>query len=76
MSIGTTAPTALMTVPEAAEMLAVGKRTLTRWSAMGRAPKPIKITPGRRGCVRYRRAELLAWIEAGCPDLRAETPSK
>lgn len=69
MSVSTITP-GLMTVDEAAAWMNVGKRSLARWSAMGRAPKPLKITPGRRGCVRYRRADLEGWIERGCPDLR------
>jgi predicted DNA-binding transcriptional regulator AlpA len=33
----------------------------------GRAPAPLRLS---RGCVRWRRAELIAWTEAGCPDRR------
>lgn len=60
----------LMPVADAAAYLAVGVRTLTRWSAIGRAPAPIKLTPGRRGAVRYRRSDLERWVADGCPDLR------
>jgi len=60
----------LLTAPQAAELLSVGQRTLTRWSAEGRAPQPVKIVPGRRGTSRYRRADLEAWVSSGCPDLR------
>ncbi len=56
----------LLTTSEAAQMLNVGQRTLARWSSAGWAPKPVKIVPGRRGTVRYRRSELLAWIGDGC----------
>jgi predicted DNA-binding transcriptional regulator AlpA len=37
-----------------------------RKSAALLTPAPIRI--GGRSMVRYRRAELLAWIEHGCPD--------
>jgi len=56
----------LLTLSEAARLCGVGARSLWRWSHSGRAPKPLKITPGRRGCVRYRRADLLEWIQSGC----------
>jgi len=65
----------LLTLEQASDLLNVGMRSLHRWSSIGKAPRPVKITPGRRGCVRWRRGELLAWIEQGCPDLR-EQPSK
>jgi excisionase family DNA binding protein len=61
----------LLTTPEAARLLNIGTRTLWRWSHSGRAPKPVTLS-GR--CVRFKRAELLAWVAAGCPriDGRAE----
>jgi predicted DNA-binding transcriptional regulator AlpA len=62
----------LLTAVQAAEYLGIGQRTLARWSADGKAPRPLKLTPGRRGALRYRRADLAAWIAAGCPDLRDE----
>ena len=55
----------LLTTKQAAELLACGKRTLTRWVEEGAAPAPVKI----RGSVRFRRAELQAWIADGCPRL-------
>ena len=74
MSVSTITPE-LLTLDEAATLLAVGKRSFHRWSSIGKAPRAVKITPGRRGCVRWRRAELLQWVSDGCPDLRTE-PSK
>ncbi|MDY0171078.1 MAG: helix-turn-helix domain-containing protein [Thermoguttaceae bacterium] len=62
----------LLTLPQAAEYLNLGQRTLARWSSEGKAPAPLKLTPGRCGALRYRRADLAAWIAAGCPDLRDE----
>jgi excisionase family DNA binding protein len=63
------APTAESIVPElltraqAARLLGIGERTLWRHSRSGAAPAPVMIG----GTVRYRRAELLAWIADGCP---------
>ena len=62
----------LLTAVQAAEYLGIGQRTLARWSASGKAPRPLKLPPGRRGALRYRRADLADWIRAGCPDLRME----
>jgi len=60
----------LLTAGQAAELLAIGQRTLWRWSRSGICPAPVKIGRGLRAAVRYRRAELLDWIANGCP--RAE----
>jgi len=60
----TTIDSELLTTAEAARLLNIGTRTLWRWSHSGRAPRPLTLS-GR--CVRFRRAELLAWLEAGCP---------
>ncbi len=57
----------LLTPAQAAELLAIGTRTLWRYSQSGQAPRPIKIGTGRNAPVRYRRAELLDWLDAGCP---------
>lgn len=53
----------LVTTAEGAAFCGVGERTFWRWAHSGRAPRPIKI--GR--IARFRRSEILAWIEAGCP---------
>ncbi|MCC6145420.1 MAG: helix-turn-helix domain-containing protein [Candidatus Hydrogenedentes bacterium] len=54
---------ALMTVGEVAELLRVSTRMIHRLRDSGRMPQPIKLG----GSVRWRRAELLEWIEDGCP---------
>lgn len=54
---------ALITAAEAARLMDCGTRSLWRWSRSGVAPAPVKIG----SAVRYRRDEILAWIEAGCP---------
>ena len=72
MSIAPTITPELLTAPQAADFLNIGQRTLARWSSEGKAPAPIKLTPGRCGALRYRRADLAEWVAAGCPDLRTE----
>lgn len=54
----------LLTTPQAAELCSIGKRSLWRWSRSGAAPAPVKINGT---ATRYRRAELLDWIQRGCP---------
>jgi predicted DNA-binding transcriptional regulator AlpA len=56
----------LLTCKEAARLAGVGERTWWSWTRSGLAPKPIAIGYGLRPAVRYRRAELLAWIASGC----------
>jgi excisionase family DNA binding protein len=53
----------LLTTKQAAQLCGVGERTYWRLAHDGRAPAPVKIG----GSARYRRADLLAWIAAGCP---------
>jgi excisionase family DNA binding protein len=53
----------LLTTAQAARLLGIGERTLWRHSRSGAAPAPVTIG----GTVRYRRSELLAWIDDGCP---------
>ena len=57
----------LLTERQAAELLGMGARTLWRYSRSGICPAPIKIGIGPRPAVRYRRSELLAWVQDGCP---------
>jgi excisionase family DNA binding protein len=57
----------LLTVGQAAELCGLGQRTLWRYAHSGRMPAPIKLGNGRQGAVRFRRAEVVAWIGAGCP---------
>lgn len=56
----------LLTTRKAAELLGIGERTLWRYANSGRAPAPIRVG----SAVRYRRAELLEWIAAGCPVIK------
>ena len=57
----------LLTSKQAAELLAIGERSLWRWSRSGICPAPVKIGSGPRAAVRFRRQELVEWAQAGCP---------
>jgi predicted DNA-binding transcriptional regulator AlpA len=57
----------LLTSKQAAELLAIGERSLWRWSRSGICPAPVKIGSGPRATVRFRRQELIEWAQAGCP---------
>ncbi len=59
----------LLDAEESATLAGMGKRTWWRYVASGRAPQPVRMS-GRGGLVRWRRAELLAWIEGGCKPVR------
>lgn len=54
----------LLTTGDLAELLATSIRTVHRLNSSGMIPKPLYV--GRRP--RWRRDEILAWIESGCPD--------
>ncbi|NLS94303.1 MAG: helix-turn-helix domain-containing protein, partial [Planctomycetaceae bacterium] len=56
----------LLTTKQAAELAAVGERTWWSWTRSGLAPKPIAIGYGLRPAIRYRRSEILQWIQQGC----------
>lgn len=53
----------LVTAGEAASSLGVSKAHFYRMHNAGRIPLPVRLG----GAVRWRRAELLAWIDAGMP---------
>ncbi|HPO15964.1 MAG TPA: helix-turn-helix domain-containing protein [Candidatus Hydrogenedentes bacterium] len=54
----------LLDVKTVSEMLHVGQRTIWRFRDAGRMPAPI--TLGRS--IRWRAADISAWVTAGCPD--------
>jgi len=57
--------TELLSQREAAEVLALGNpRTLAAWRLRGEGPQYVRV--GR--CIRYRRADLAAWIESRVVD--------
>lgn len=53
----------LWTAEDVARELRVSLRTIRRLDAEGKLPRPIQI--GR--AVRWRRLEVLAWVDDGCP---------
>ena len=57
----------LLTCKEAAQLAGVGERTWWSWTRSGLAPKPIFIGHGTRPACRYRRSEIMSWIQDGCP---------
>ena len=64
MSVSSTPPEAeLLTATQASALVNMGRRTWWRYASSGRAPAPVRIG----NLVRWRRIELMAWIEADCP---------
>jgi len=57
----------LLDVGAVAGLLGCSKRTIYRLSDGGRMPRPVKLGQ----LVRWRRAEVLAWIAGGCEPVRA-----
>lgn len=54
----------LFNTPDAAAYLALSPKTLERFRSEGTGPAYVKCGPGRRARVRYRKADLDAWIAA------------
>jgi prophage regulatory protein len=52
---------------ELAELLNVSLRQIWRLNSAGKLPKAIRLG----GSVRWNRAEIQQWFEAGCPDRAA-----
>jgi predicted DNA-binding transcriptional regulator AlpA len=57
----------LLTARWLATLTARSERSVWRDHVAGLLPRPVRL--GR--AVRWRRDEILAWIEAGCPDRQA-----
>jgi excisionase family DNA binding protein len=53
----------LITAEEFAELMQVSVRSVWRLRSAGEIPEPVRIG----GTIRWRREEVLQWIEAGCP---------
>ncbi len=54
---------ALLTLPQVAGMVNMGKRTFRRLVDRGAAPTPVRINR----MVRWEKKKVEAWIAAGCP---------
>jgi excisionase family DNA binding protein len=61
----TTGAGLLLDVEEVATLTGISRSTLLKWDAAAMMPAPLR--PGNKRIVRWRRAEILGWIEAGCP---------
>jgi predicted DNA-binding transcriptional regulator AlpA len=57
-------PSVLLDASEFARLLSISKATLWRLRENGKLPQPIALTSQ---CLRWRRSEIEAWIERGCP---------
>lgn len=55
-----------ITARNLADMLGLSVRQIWRLNSAGKLPKPLKIG----GSVRWKRAEIVHWFDAGCPDRR------
>lgn len=58
------APALTANAAQVARMLGVSVRQVWRLHATGRLPRPIRLG----NCVRWRRAEIEAFVAAGCPN--------
>jgi hypothetical protein len=54
--------TELLDTAAAARHLGLSVETMNRWRVLGTGPVYAKLSPGNRGPVRYRRADLDAFI--------------
>jgi predicted DNA-binding transcriptional regulator AlpA len=61
------APAELLNVEAVARLCSCATRTVYRLADAGRLPRPLKLG----GMVRWRRGEIVDWIAAGCPAVRA-----
>ena len=60
----------LVDAAEAARLCSISRASWFAWTAAGLTPAPIRLglqTGRRAGRVLWRRAELVRWIDAGCP---------
>ena len=62
-----TSTSELVSAKALAKMLAVGERTIWRLRDGGKLPEPLRLG----GAVRWRRSDILAWLEGGCRPVRA-----
>lgn len=61
------APAELLDVKTVAALLNCSPRHVYRLSDAGRMPRPVKLGQ----LVRWRRSELLRWLDDGCPSVRS-----
>ena len=56
-------PSQLLTARAVARMLSTSVRSVFRYRSCGRLPASVKLL----GAVRWRQADIEAWIQMGCP---------
>jgi len=54
----------LLTQKQVAAFLKVERRTLWRWRKVGYGPPSLRVSAGNAIRYRYRKEDLLAWIES------------
>jgi excisionase family DNA binding protein len=64
-------PSLLLSAQTLAKRLAVSVRTLWRLRSSGKLPQPVRLG----GAVRWRAADIDAWVAAGCPDFQPQARS-
>lgn len=52
-----------LTTREASDLAKVAVQTLTNWRALNTGPPYTKLSDGKAGRVRYRRRDLMAWLD-------------
>jgi excisionase family DNA binding protein len=60
-------PPELLTVRQVASLCSTSPFTFRKWMRAGTVPSVIRLGPGTRGSIRFRRSDVTRWIEAGCP---------
>lgn len=58
-------PSLLLTIDDVAHLVRMSIRQIQRWKSAGWFPQELNIG----GNVRWRRADIEAWVAAGCPKL-------
>jgi len=61
-----------MSARQLSQMLGISLRQCWRLNSAGKLPKPIRLG----GSVRWNRAEIERWFEAGCPDRKTWDATK
>jgi predicted DNA-binding transcriptional regulator AlpA len=61
----------LLTVKDVAEMLSVGVRTVWRWSALDKIPRPIRLA---KKTLRWKASQLQAYLDRTSAESKRTTP--
>lgn len=56
-------PFTILSTEGVAELLKVSPELVRKWRSSGDGPPALKLGDGRNGTVRYRLADVLAWLE-------------